>query len=60
MTREEEDLRVREIEAWMRDGEIRIIRRGGETRYIDILVEYVPPDPRDRGKMRTDPGNVVK
>lgn len=34
----------------MKNGEIRLIVRNGEVKYVNVLEEYVPDPPQDRGK----------
>ena len=40
---------IREIMRWMKEGEIHLLIRKGEIKYIDILHEY-KPDERDATK----------
>ena len=43
--------RVKEILARLKYGEIRLIIRGGMIKYINIVEEYIPDKPGDRGKL---------
>lgn len=51
MTKIELTLRVCEVLEELKDGEIRIPVRNGEAKYINVLKEYIPKNPRDRGKL---------
>ena len=43
-------LRTQEKLRQMKNGEIRLIVRNGEIKYINVLEEYIPDPPGDRGK----------
>lgn len=43
--------RVKEILSHIKYGEIRLIIRGGVIKYINVMEEYIPNPPNDRGKL---------
>ena len=52
MTLAEAWARIQEIMSRIKYGEIRLIIRGGVIKYINVMEEYVPEKPGDRGKTK--------